>query len=192
MAITDIIQRAESTIIRDKLNEAKAIYAQIVGQEASLFRTRDQMLAHAWKLGRILQDLKEEIGHGKWLFWLGGNWPDLGERNAQRCMAFFKANEHWSYNKSDKFIGFELDSVRKFFYYYIPPKERLELEGDKPISPGPHHLTFINQFSKYDRQLRSGQVESFSLETFREEIAPMIRRLADICGRDWLALLLRE
>jgi hypothetical protein len=72
----------------------------------------------------------------------------------------------------------------------MPSKERLALEGDYEINPGPHHLTFINQFSKYDRQLRSGQVQSFSADNFRREIEPMIRRLIDICGRDWILSLL--
>jgi hypothetical protein len=176
----------------DKLNEAKAIWAEIREDEKSLFQTRDGMLVRAFKLGRILNDLKEEIGHGKWLFWLGGNWPELGERNAQRCMAFFNGNEGWRDTKSVEFHGFEIEAVRKFLWGYIPAKERLALEGDEDIKPGPHHLTFINQFSKYDRQLRSGHVDGFSLETFKREIEPMIKRIAELCGREWLAGVLAE
>jgi hypothetical protein len=181
---------------RSRLQEAKAIYADILKNEKSLFQTRDEMLVGAFKLGNILSDLKEEIGHGKWLFWLGGNWPELGERNAQRCMAFFKGNDGWKLTasaartKSVEFHGFEIESVRKFLWGYIPAKERLALEGDEDIKPGPHHLTFVNQFSKYDRQLRSGHVEGFSLETFKREIEPMIKRLAELCGREWLAGIL--
>jgi len=180
------------TTTNEKLKQAKAIYAEILKDEKSLFQTRDEMLVRAWKLGRILCDLKEEIGHGKWLFWLGGNWPELGERNAQRCMAFFNGNEGWkqlgaaSRCKSVEFHGFEIETVRKFLWGYIPAKERLELANDAEINPGPHHLTFVNQFSKYDRQLRSGHVENFSLEIFRREIEPMIKRIMELCGRDWL------
>jgi hypothetical protein len=188
------IMKTESLLstyqFQDKLTEAKALYAGIRKNENSLFQTRDEMLVGAFKLGKILTDFKEEIGHGKWLFWLGGNWPELGERNAQRCMAFFKGNEGWKLLKSVEFNGFEIESVRKFLWGYIPAKERLALEGDEDIKPGPHHLTFVNQFSKYDRQLRSGHVDGFELEIFRREIEPMIKRLAELCGRDWLAGIL--
>src|SRR5437762_2471875 len=123
----------ESATTKEKLQQAKAIYAEVLNDEKSLFRTRDEMLVRAWKLGRILSDLKEEIGHGKWLFWLGGNWPELGERNAQRCMAFFKGNENWQKTqprrlppqKTVEFCGFEIEAVRKFLWGYIPAKERL-------------------------------------------------------------------
>jgi hypothetical protein len=174
----------------DKLTEAKSIYAEILDIERSLLGTREQMLLRAWNLGKILSELKEEIGHGKWLFWLGGNWPELGERNSQRCIAFFKSNDDWKSVKSVEFHGFELDSVRKFMWGYIPAKERLALDGDEEIKPGLHHLTFVNQFSKYDRQLRSGHVESFELETFKREVEPMIRRIVELTGRDWIYSIL--
>jgi hypothetical protein len=73
---------------------------------------------------------------------------------------------------------------------YLPAKERLQIKGDEQIKPGLHHLTFVNQFSKYDRQLRNGHVESFSLEVFRREVEPMMRRVIELCGRDWVASLL--
>jgi hypothetical protein len=176
--------------IVNRLSEARRELAEIQSLEQNLRQNRDAILSHAWKLGGILADIKEEIGHGKWLFWLGGNWPELGERNARRCITFFKANEGWQNGKSEDFRGFDVDSIRKFMWGYIPVKERLELEGDVIDSPAPHHRTFINQFSKYDRQLRSGQIESFSPENFRRAIEPMIRRLIDLCGRDWFRSLL--
>jgi hypothetical protein len=175
-----------SLSINEKLRAAKALYDGILSDERSFVLTRDEMLMRAWKLGGILNDLKEEIGHGKWLFWLGGNWPELGERNSQRCMAFFKSNEEWNHDKTAKFHGFELDSVRKFMWGYLPAKERLQIEGDEGIKPGLHHLTFVNQFWKYDRQLRTGHLDTFSLEVFRREIESMVRRIAEICGPDWI------
>jgi hypothetical protein len=170
--------------IANRLSEARRELAEIQILEQNLRNNRDAILGHAWRLGQILSELKEEIGHGRWLFWLGGNWPELGERNAQRCIAFFKANESVESN------GFAVGSIRKFMWGYIPAKERLELEGDVAHSLAPHHRTFINQFTRYDRQLRSGHVESFSLEKFKEAVAPVIRRLSDICGPDWIRSLL--
>ena len=52
---------------------------------------------------------------------------------------------------------FSFETVRKFMWGYVPAKERLQHEGDSDIKPGPHHLTFVNHFSKYDRQLSSGK-----------------------------------
>lgn len=177
--------------VSDKLIQARAIYAEILEDEKSIAGNRDQMLMHAWKLGAILSELKDEIGHGKWLFWLGGNWPELGERNSQRCIAFFRANETWiAPVKSVEFLGFEKESVRKFLWGYLPVKERLQLEGDEEIKPGLHHLTFINQFSKWDRQLRNGQIETFSVEIFRRDIERTIRRLDELCGKGWISSIL--
>jgi len=178
--------------INEKLAAAKALYSGILNDEQSFVVTRDEMLVRAWKLGGVLNDLKEEIGHGKWLFWLGGNWPELGERNSQRCMAFFKANEHWKISISAKFNGFELESVRKFMWGYLPAKERLQIEGDEQIKPGLHHLTFVNQFSKYDRQLKNGHIESFSLEVFQREVEPMVRRIIELTGKAWISSILNS
>jgi hypothetical protein len=169
----------------EKLSEAKAIYFLILNGENLMLSTRDEMLRRAWKLGSILSEIKEEVGHGKWLFWLGGHWPELGERNARRCIAFFSANEHCKNLKTAESRGFELESVRKFMWGYLPAKERLQLEGDENIKPGAHHLTFVNAFSKWDRQFRNGSVENLDLETFKREIEPMIERIIEICDRGW-------
>ena len=107
-------------------------------------------------------------------------------------MALFEANPNWDNRKSEEFHRFNTESVRKFLWGYIPAKERLHLEGDEGIDPGQHHLTFVNQFSKYDRQLRSGHVDGFELEIFRREIEPMIKRIVELCGREWLAELISE
>jgi hypothetical protein len=174
-----------NTSINEKLATAKALYNGILNNERSFVVTRDEMIGRAWKLGRILCALKDEIGHGKWLFWLGGNWPELGERNARRCIALFNDNEGWS-GKTEDSADLKLDSVRKFMWGYLPAKERLQIEGDENIKPGLHHLTFVNQFSKWDRQLRNGHLDSFSMEVFQREVEPMVRRIIEICGRKWL------
>ena len=192
--------KTNSTIvIGSKLAIAKVLYKRIISHESALFKTRDQILGAAWLLGRVLDQLKEEIGHGKWLLWLPSNFPELGKtdgtitENASRCIRFFKENQSPS-RTGPKISGtpdiYTIDSVRKFMWGYIPAKERLQLEGDEDIKPGAHHLTFVNQFSKYDRQLRSGHVDAFDLELFKREIEPMIRRIVELCGKDWLTSIL--
>jgi len=123
--------------------------------------TRNMILSGAWRVGNILSGLKEDIGHGKWIIWLISHFPELGstdrmrEENAARCMKLYKENECIKDGNSRLL---SIDSVRKFMWGYIPAKDRPQLEGDSDIDPSPHHLTFVNQFSKWDRQRRSGHV----------------------------------
>jgi hypothetical protein len=172
--------------INEKLIAGKALYAELLNDENAFFSLRDEMMVRGWKLGQILVEIKEEIGHGKWLFWLGGNWPEISERKARICIAFFKANEGWKPLKSAESGRFELGSVRKFQHGYIPAKERLQLENDEPDKPGAHHLTYVNAFSKWDRQFRNGSVEGFDLDEFRRENEPMLRRITEIAGTAWI------
>jgi hypothetical protein len=183
-----------SNIVKQKLLAAKAIYA---GMRTEIRRSQYQTLVSGWNLGALLVELKDEIGHGRWLLWLEGNWPALGIRNAQDCMALFRSNENWKYDEfgvfepeANKFGGFEPESVRKFCHgYYIPPKQQLTFEGDESIHPGVHQLTFVNHFWKYERQLSNGGVEDFSLETFKRDIERMQRRIIELCGWDWISSL---
>jgi hypothetical protein len=80
---------------------------------------------------------------------------------------------------------FSPDSKRKFLWNYVPVKERLLLEGDEKVTPAAHHLTFVNEFFRYNRQLRTGKIEHFDLDLFRRDIEPMARRLIQLCGPDW-------
>jgi hypothetical protein len=87
-------------------------------------------------------------------------------------------------------IDLNKDSVRKFRLSYVPAKERLLLEGNEKVTPAPHHLTFANEFFRYNRQLRTGKIEHPDLDLFRREIKPMARRLIQLCGPDWFSNLL--
>jgi hypothetical protein len=171
----------QSLEITNKLSEARRELIELEILEKTYNKTRDEILCHSWQLGRILSEIKEEIGHGKWLIWLRGNWPEH-ELRAQRCMAFFKTNENWIEDKSVEFDGFERNSVRKLAGGYTPAKERLQLEGDVIDSPAPHHLSPINQFTKYYRQVRSGLGEWPEPEIFRREIEPTLQIILRLAG----------
>ena len=67
----------------------------------------------------------------------------------------------------------------------------LLLEGDEKVTPAPHYLTFVNEFFRYDRQLRIGKIEHFDLDLFCRDIEPMARRLIELCGPDWFSNLLQ-
>jgi hypothetical protein len=167
--------------------EARRQIAAIAVEEDRLFRARDKGLDHCWRLGKTLVALKEQLGRGNWYIWLEANLPAIGNtetmrrRNAARCMALFHDNPDRR-NSSD---GFSVESIRRFWWNYVPAKERLQLEGDEKIKPGPHHLRWVNEFLKYDRQLRTGRVDGFNVEIFRREVEPMLRRIAELGGQEW-------
>jgi hypothetical protein len=174
----------QSLQFADKLSEAKRELAEIDFRAMKMREHRNAMLPHAWRLGGILIELKEAIGHGKWLFWCRENWPELSERTTQRCMGFFRDNPDWKEVKSDEFVGFNRESVRKLsgFYSPVPIKERLVLPGDVTDSPAPHHLTPVNHFTKYYRQVRSGLGDWPDPEIFRREIEPTLQIVLALSG----------
>jgi hypothetical protein len=51
---------------------------------------------------------------------------------------------------------------------------------------------FVNEFFRYNRQLRIGKIEHPDLDLFRREIEPMARRLIELCGPDWFSKLCAE
>ena len=66
------------------LKAAKIIFREIVAIESGMLNQRDQLLSKAWTLGLLLNELKDEIGHGKWLLWLEGNFKELGKTDETR------------------------------------------------------------------------------------------------------------
>jgi hypothetical protein len=120
---------------------------------------------------------------------------------AQRCQELFAKNSKATELSDSDFsegtirkwiIDLNKDSVRKFRLGYVPVKERLLLEGDEKVTPNPHHLTFVNEFFRYNRQMRTGKIEHFDLDLFRRDIEPMIRHLIDLCGPEWISKLARS
>src|SRR5882724_938677 len=156
------------------LKAAKLIFREIVLIESGMLNQRDLLLNKAWSLGILMNELKEEIGHGKWLLWLEGNFKELGksaemrERNAQRCMKFARENPNPRNSTVSVREGFPIipavpnnftdESTRKFMWGYIPEKERPELEGNRKLKAGAHYLSFVNHFAKWDRQVRVGLI----------------------------------
>jgi hypothetical protein len=184
-----------STSIRPLLQKAKDELRALAASESRLRETHDEILRRAWILGGYLCELKENIRRGNWLIWLPANLPELGRtdsartENASRCMRFFKDNPPKNREFPTPPAEFSPDSKRKFLWGYVPAKERLQLPGDEKVKPEAHHLTFVNCFSKYDHQLRSGRVGGFDIDLFRRETEPMIRRLIDLCGAEWVSKL---
>lgn len=64
--------------------------------------------------------------------------------------------------------------------------------GDAPVGPISHHLNFVNVFSKWDRQLTLGRVGKPPQEVLRRECEPVVKRLAELMGPQYLIELLRN
>jgi hypothetical protein len=182
----------DQKIVTPLLGEAKIIFGLILDAEYRLKLTRDQLLSLAFKLGRVLTLPKDEIGHGKWLTWLEGHLPKIGERNAQRCMALYRDNQQVHTKKSVDSTDLSVDSVRKFFWYYIPAKERPTLDGDGSVMQQPHYLSFVNHFVKWDRQLGLGHVPAPPIQQFRREMETPLKRIIEIGGKDWVQSLIES
>ena len=188
----------ELVSIRPLVQKAKDELRALAASENRLRENHDEILHRAWTLGGYLCELKENVRRGNWLIWLPANLPELGStnsartENASRCMRFFKDNPPKIGNS--RFVKppaeFSPDSKRKFLWGYVPAKERLLLEGDEKVTWARHQLTFVNEFFRYNRQLRTGKIEHFDLDLFRRDIEPMARRLIQLCGPDWFSNLL--
>jgi hypothetical protein len=180
------VRPSRSPALMQKLARAKEVHAQMIQAETALYRDFQAAMRYGWQLGFLLSEIKEEVGHGNWLLWLNGSFRELGRtehmviKQAERCMTFYKRNPN-SKNSSN----FDPESVRKFMWGYIPKKERPQLKGDYKDTPAPHYLTFVNNFDKWDRQVQIGQALLPSMEVLRRELERPLRRIIDLCGREW-------
>ena len=165
--------------------------------EASVYRNVNLANYRAWHFGKFLADAKALLGHGRFTIWRAATFPNVHERKAQRCQELFaknsKATELSDFSEStvrNWIIDLNKDSVRKFRLGYVPVKERLLLEGNEKVTFERHQLTWVNEFFRYDRELRIGKIEHFDLGLFRRDVEPMARRLIQLCGPDWFSNLL--
>jgi hypothetical protein len=169
-----------------KLQEAKKLCIEFRGIELNFQKISDAMKWQAYLIGKILNELKEEIGHGKWLLYLTANLPELGDsdasiiRNAQRCMMIAKASPN-----ARNATHLDQGAMRKFLWGYVPPKERMVLEGDSTDEPVPDPLTCVNYWHKWYRQVKTGQIEQPEVEELRHDIGPMLLEGVEMVGRDW-------
>lgn len=166
------------SIVRPLFAEAREIYAQILDAEGAMLRQRDAILTLALELGRKLGQMKDTVGHGRWLYWLGANWPELGERNAQRTMALARDNP-----KSEDSTDLSEESVRKFMWGYIPAKERPQLDGNEKLSPVASFESVTNKFSFLHRRITQQHLAPPPLDVVAPQVRLIIDGLREIYGR---------
>lgn len=175
-------------LAKNYLEQAKEELSKIVHIENGMLRDRNELLERAWNVGRLLVAMKENVKSGNWLMWLEINWPELTIRNSQRCIALYRENSN-TINSSHASVDFDSltpDSVRKFMFGYVPAKEREQLEGDQPLAPHAHPLTFANNFLKWDRQAELGLIKRPPIDVFRRDMEPIIKRMAELAGKEWV------
>jgi hypothetical protein len=181
--ITKTDERTISARNTIKLAKAKQHWAEFSEQEDIFRSVTKRMMWLGCQIGKILIELKEDVGHGRWMLWLCAHFPELGKNderivfNAWRCMNIAKMNPDSQNSKN-----LTVESQRKFMYNYVPVKERPTLEGDAKDSPAPHPLTCVNYFMKWDRQVRTGQIQAESNELLWHDLGPMFLRMAEILG----------
>jgi hypothetical protein len=169
-------------------SEAKQELAALRQDEAALLNKHTLIMERAWRIGRNLAQLKAGVPHGLWETFLCANLPELGnsERarldNARRCITLYRRNEKYENSRA-----FTNDSERKFMWNYIPAKEREALPGDqKEGRMPPHHLTFVNFFCKWDRQVQIGKLPLPPEDVLRFEPDQVLARLIALLGRDYV------
>lgn len=128
------------------IQQARKILADLLAVETGLREYYDRLFRANWALGGVLKELKEDVGHGHWLFWLGENWPELGEVRARRALAFADANpvlpnqsnltdlNVTDFPTEEAFSAW-VNSVRALLGGHMPAKLRPQLEGDRPLVP---------------------------------------------------------
>ena len=178
--------KSKRSLIR-RAAKAKARFAAFQDAEGQWLRQqRDALLMFAYRFGAECESIKAKIGRGNWPTFLYANFKYCGRtettirKNVERCMKLFRNNPNCK-----KASQLSIESVRKFTWNYVV-KERPVLAGDMKISPSPHYLTTINDFDKWHRQVQIGRIKLPSRETLRHGFGQMIKRISELCGRDYV------
>jgi len=67
------------------------------------------------------------------------------------------------------------------------------IEGDERINFRPHYyLTFVNEYSKWRRQVKIGHAELPPMDTMRRDFEPTMRDLIELLGPEWVSNLCSE
>ena len=181
------------TLAPSLLSEAKQCCAAVLMAERLVREDLQAYYLATWHLGKSLAALKESgvAKHGNWMFFVDANFPELGPTGPTRvnrandARGFFEDNPN--YPDSGNFTE---ESIRKRIFRLAPEKERPQLAGDQKIAPQAHPLTFVNQFTEWDRRVTVGLVKAPPVETLRKDFEPVIRRIAELVGRDYVESLL--
>ena len=137
-------------------------------------------LEKAWQCGKRLNEMKRIIGHGNWLTYLQSQLPEISESTAQRYMKIDRDNPNAARVKDLKF-----DSIRKHCLSLAPAKKRPQLKGDLRDWPCAHYLSAVNFFARWYHRVKIGLAQSPPREVLRHDLEPTLRRMIELCGKEW-------
>ena len=145
-------------------------------------------LAQAWRLGQALAALKRQAGHGRWLAFLAAEFPQLSHQNASRYLCFFRSNPapNFADGSQSPPESFRAESIRRLRWNYVPSKER------PPAGTSLAHRGFVGAFKRWERRMESSQpgFKAAPVEILREDCGPVLLRLAELLGREYVGELL--
>jgi hypothetical protein len=168
--VTDSKANALSTKteLSELLGKADEELDGINGSESDFLNLRDALMLRGWKLGGLLCQMKEIVGHGNWEKWLPVSMPKLGAaagtrlNNAKRCMKLFRENQ----TVGGK-LKFSCDSERKFMWRYIPEKQRPKVK-DPRFPRSVSFLNIANEFKRLQHRHVAG-IQRVDFDEAREE-----------------------
>jgi hypothetical protein len=144
-------------------SEAKRLFGEMNQAETEVYGTLDYANERAWRFGKLLNQLKEIVGHGNWAQWRDDSFSGLDDRAAQRCQALDRANPN-----AQKFADLSKDSIRKYRFGYVPVKDRPKLKGDRKFSRPSHHSSVMVECNKLTQRIETGQYKPNDRQLLRD------------------------
>jgi hypothetical protein len=183
---------ASQELTRTLLATARAQCDLLIDAENAVREDLQKLCERLWELGETLAALKEEIGHGKWMFYVAANFPMLGGDERSRCnrandaKAFFEANPNYPSSGN-----FSTDSIRRCVFHLAPEKERPELTGDTKLAPVVTFDTVSNKFALWNRRIREGHGTKPPVSVVKPQFQQIVSGLREMFGAEEVAEWLR-
>jgi hypothetical protein len=168
--------QTSTTELRKLTAEAKELFGEMTAAEGAVYGTLDHANQRAWKFGKLLNQLKERVGHGSWAKWRDDTFPGLDDRTAQRCQGLDRSNPN-----AQTFADLSKDSIRKYRFGYVPVKERPKLKGDKKFARPSHHSSVVIECNKLMQRINAGQYKP-SKKDLQRDFRPFYSWLAKLFG----------
>jgi hypothetical protein len=123
-------------------------------------------LYEGWQAGKVLLQIKEIVSRGHWQLWLEENFckpRGVSYRTAAVYMKIAKLNPGV---KRVEQLAF--DTVRKYAWTFIPPKEEPNKHRDVKLSRFVHFHNIVNEYSRLKHRHQEG-LEEINFDELRED-----------------------